>query len=70
MISVFKTSVTNSTEIEALKPLLDIYLEHAKWNFDLEDCDHILRIDSRIEIAETTIKLLQDNGYYCEELPD
>jgi len=70
MISVFKTSVTNTTEIETLKPLFDRHLENAKWNFDLADCDNILRIDSQKEIAEITINLLQDNGYKCEELPD
>lgn len=70
MISVFKTSVKNTAEIEALKQLLDEHLVNSKWNFDLEDRDNILRIDSRIEIAETTIKLLQHNGFECEELPD
>ena len=70
MISVFKTSVTNTTEIETLKPFLDIHLANAKWNFDLEDCDNILRIESQIKVTETTIILLQDNGYECEELPD
>lgn len=70
MISVFKTSVTNMTQIETLKPLLDKHFENAKWNFDLEDCDKILRIESRIEIAKTTINLLQNNGFNCEELLD
>jgi hypothetical protein len=70
MISVFKTNVTNTTEIETLKPFLDTHLENAKWNFDLEDCDNILRIESQIKVTETTIILLQDNGYECEELPD
>lgn len=70
MIAVFKTSVTSTKEIETLKPLLNTHLEIAKWNFDLEDCDNILRIDSPIDISETTINLLQDNGYECEELLD
>ena len=62
MISVFKTSVTNTKEIETLKPLLDIHLEFVKWNFDLEDRDNILRID--------TIKMLRDDGFDCQELED
>lgn len=68
MIAVFKTSVASTKEIETLKPLLDTHLEIAKWNFDLKDCDNILRIDSPIEITETTINLLQESGYECEEL--
>ena len=70
MISVFKTSVTNTKEIEILKPQLDIQLEFAKWNFDLEDCDNILRIESKTETAEQIIRLLNKNGFECEELPD
>lgn len=72
MIYVFKTSVTNTKEkeIEILKPHLDTHLESAKWNFDLDDCDNILRIDSANEIAETTIKLLKNKGYNCVELQD
>lgn len=68
MISVFKTNVTNRKEMETLKPLLDAHLEIAKWNFDLEDCDNILRIDSINEITECTVKILRDNGFECEEL--
>ena len=66
MISVFKTSVTNTKGIESLKPHLDIYLEFAKWYFDLEDCDNILRIDSANEITQPTIKILRDNGFDCQ----
>ena len=70
MISVFKTSVSNASDIEILKPLLDIQLENSKWNFDLEDCDNILRIDSLNEVTLQTIKLLKYYGFECEELSD
>jgi hypothetical protein len=68
MIAVFKTSVLYNFDIAILKPLLDKYLPIAKWNFDLADCDHILRIDNPIEITQTAIKLLQENNFDCEEL--
>ena len=70
MISIFETSVTNTSEIENLKPLLDINLKNAKWNFDLEDCDNILRIDGSDELIQLTIKLLKDNGFGCQELTE
>lgn len=69
MIFVFKTNVSPD-DLETLQPLLDKHLPNSKWNFDLDDCDNIFRIDSRLQIAETVIKLIQDNGYKCEELPD
>ncbi|WP_347053597.1 hypothetical protein [Flavobacterium olei] len=68
MIFVFKTNVFDDLAAMELKPLLDMQLPNSIWNFDLEDCDKILRIDSQIEIAEKTINLLQNIGYHCEEL--
>ena len=46
MIFVFKTSVKTTMQIKKLKPHIDKILPTAKWNFDLEDCDKILRVDS------------------------
>ena len=68
MIFVFKTNVSNSFAVEKLKPLLDKHFPNSNWNFDLEDCDKILRIESQTEIAEITIRLLKIYGHFCEEL--
>lgn len=70
MVFVFKTSVASITDIIKLQPFLDSCLQQAVWNFDLDDCDNILRIDSREDIMAIVIQLLQGKGYSCEELPD
>jgi len=70
MIYVFKTSVKRKKDIEKLKPNLTKLLPLTKWNFDLEDCDKILRIESQNEITNLIIKELQRCGFHCEELPD
>jgi hypothetical protein len=70
MIYVFKTSVETQKTVTQLTPKLNRILSVSKWSFDLEDCDNILRIDSKNNIAEQTIKLLQDNGFECVELLD
>ena len=70
MIYVFKTSVRHKKHVLQLSPYLNDLLQQSKWNFDLQDCDNILRIDSSEEILETVPKLLQDNGFHCSELPD
>lgn len=70
MIYVFKTSVKTKKDSLRLKPLLDKILTTAKWNFDLEDCDKILRVDSTVCIAKAIKKLLHNNGFKCEELED
>jgi len=37
-------------------------------NFDLDDCDKILRIESENEISKKIIALLSNKGLICEEL--
>ena len=68
MIFVFKTSVKSKTEIRFLSSYLNTLLQEARWNFDLDDCDKILRIESQAEISDATIKLLQTKGFECVEL--
>lgn len=68
MIFVFKTSVKTKVQIKVLKPYLDNLLPNAKWNFDLEDCDKILRIESNENIVLPIINLLIFHRFTCEEL--
>lgn len=69
MIFVFTTSVQTQGDIERLKPYLDKNLPDSKWNFDLEDCDNIFRVDTPLKDAASIEKLLVAAGYLCEELP-
>jgi hypothetical protein len=68
MIHVFKTSVKNKTQIKKLKPVLDSNFQNIQWNFDLEDCDKILRIESKKNIGKKVIRLLRRYHFDCKEL--
>ncbi len=68
MIFVFKTSVKTKIQVQQLKPHIDSTLARAKWNFDLEDCDKVLRIDCEENIVLTIINLLNIHKFNCEEL--
>ena len=68
MIHVFKTSVKNKKHIRQLSPLLNNLLQQSKWNFDLEDCDRILRIDTEENIVFEIVDLLNMHKFYCKEL--
>lgn len=68
MIFVFKTSVRTKMQAKELKPHVDKILPNAKWNFDLEDVDKILRVDSEENIVLKIINLLRRHNYSCEEL--
>ena len=55
-------------QAKKLKPHIDAVLPNAKWNFDLKDCDKILRIDSEENVVLEIIDLLNFHNYSCEEL--
>lgn len=68
MLEVFKTSVEKETDALFI---INLVLEHypeSRVNFDLEDCDKILRIEGVRFISEEIIQLVQLHGFYCEEL--
>ncbi|MEN2489955.1 hypothetical protein AAYQ05_19285 [Flavobacterium sp. B11] len=65
MIYVFKTSVDSEAKFESASALLNELLPDSLWNFDLEDCDNILRVDSELNVAA----LLENNPVFdCIEL--
>ena len=68
MIFVFKTSVKTKTQVKKLKPHIDKRLPRSTWNFDLEDIDKILRVESEENIVLKIIDLLHVHKFYCEEL--
>lgn len=69
MIEIFKTNVKTELEALVLTELLQNVFVHAKINFDLEDCDRILRVDgiSSQNISEIIFNL-KKYGYRCEIL--
>ncbi len=69
-VLVFKTSVDDPQSVRSLKPDLDRLAGKGKWNFDLSDCDRILRISTPTVKAEMAIQLLQYFGFLCTELED
>jgi len=68
MIYVFKISVKTKMQAKKLKPHIDKIFPKAKWNFDLDDCDKILRIDSEENIVLKITGLLNIHQFFCEEL--
>lgn len=70
-VLVFKTSVTTSRKADMVKPLLDNLMDKGeKWNFDLEDCDHILRVEAIFLQAAVIMENLKNAGFACVELED
>ena len=68
-VLVFKTSVSEERDVNTLRPVLDALTPATDlWNFDLEDCDNILRIETQNLRASAIQDTLHTFGYFCEEL--
>jgi len=72
LIEVFKTNVHRQPEAERLLSALLNYFPSYRINFDLHDCDKILRIESQNGSIdnERVMEAVGDFGYLIEELPD
>lgn len=69
MIEVFKTNVQEAEQSKMIVGKLLEYFPNSIINFDLEDCDKILRVHALSISNHTIIELLNSYGYHCEVLP-
>jgi copper chaperone CopZ len=69
-VLVFKTNLQFKKDINRLSPVLSNISGILRWNVDREDIDKVLRIETRILTAQEIIRLVNNAGYICEELPD
>ena len=65
MIEIFKTNVENAGQAAALLAVLNHRFPAAEINFDLEDCDRILRVKGENFCALLVIQTLANNGFEC-----
>ena len=68
MVEVFKTNVQHRELAEQLASILRDRFAFSKINFDLEDCDKILRVEAKQICVETIIEILSTHGFECEVL--
>ncbi|MCD0469135.1 hypothetical protein [Flavobacterium sp. JAS] len=68
MVLVFKTNVDSLSKVKRIAPKLNHLFPKVKWNFDLEDCDRILRLESDNDIIKEIILLMKVLGFKCEAL--
>jgi hypothetical protein len=70
MIEVFKTDVDTDHHAQMLVHLIEQRLGYCA-NFDLGDCDRILRVQCNGGCVHTSlISLLNEYGFYAEVLPE
>jgi hypothetical protein len=72
MVEVFKTDVSEAEHARILLHEINLKFTGYEVNFDLQDCDRILRVKSNTGIVDSSalIDLLKGYGYNAEVLPD
>lgn len=68
MVEVFITDIESSEKAEAIICEFEKLFPTYKANFDLEDCDKILRIESENINAESIITTLNQKNINCKIL--
>ena len=67
-VEVFKTNIQQKRTAAKIKMELLLLFPESKINFDLDDCDRILRVESAIENGKKIEEEISKRGFYCEEL--
>lgn len=67
VISVFKTNISEKN-LSQLDSKFSQVQEVIDWNTDLDDCDKVLRVVSRVDISSLVPSLLKEMNLECKEL--
>lgn len=65
MVEVFKTDVQEMSQANHMIALLYQQFPGTKINFDLEDCDKVLRIEGHNILPRQVMQLIEENGFTC-----
>lgn len=69
-VEIFKTNVKKFKEAQQLLQHLQRKFPCIRFNFDLLDCDNILRAEGESVDVAAIIDVLAMHHYYCDPLPD
>ena len=67
-VEVFRTNVQEQDLAKELTTRLLAHFPHHKINFDLQDCDRILRVEGAEISREKIIELITSEGFQCHVL--
>lgn len=69
MVEVFVTNVQRVAAAEKIRALLLRNFPDSKINFDLEDCDKVLRVEGEFHPGKIMM-LVNENGFQCQVMED
>jgi len=69
-VEVYKTNVCSKEKVDSLLQLLGTRFPAIKFNFDLADCDKVLRAEGEAINNTDVITFMNSQHVFCEPLPD
>lgn len=70
MVEVFKTNIQTTGQAKAVQEILFNTFPDSKINFDLDNCEKILRIEDATIHSDIVISLVNKSGFMCDILED
>jgi hypothetical protein len=70
MVEVFKTDIHTESQAKEVLAELNLLIPSAIINFDLNDCDRILRVESEEDITNRVLIFSKKSGFFCQVLDD
>ena len=68
MVEIFKTNVFDPMQAEQIIAMLRRHFPSFMINFDLHDCDKILRVKGEFIPVDEIVDLVSANGFHCSVL--
>jgi hypothetical protein len=68
VVEVFKTNVEHEKEAKELVDMLRERFPGSRVNFDLQDCDRILRVEGKKVCVDAILGLMETEGFTCTVL--
>jgi hypothetical protein len=68
-VLVFQTDLYTKREVAEIHPLLDSLPGLKEWTIDLDDCDHVLRVEGTGITNDMIINTIGKVGFTAEVLP-
>jgi len=68
MVEIFKTNVYDTLQAEEIISLLNRQFPSFMVNFDLHDCDKILRVKGDSIPVDKIVSLVSETGIHCSVL--
>ena len=67
-VLILKSNVSTYSDLLQIQHPLDHHPDIIRWNIDLDDCDHVIRVVTPNLTIADVCELININGYQCSEL--